>query len=288
MVNALSLVDLYVRDRSKGRGQQKRTWGIEMNEAQETYLKNYSAVDKIDQMLLGWDLTYRSWRWWHAPTRHAKAIAMSKAYSLYLQCAKGTVDPEWKVTPVSGPRFQQRMSLQMVQYKCSNLHNPGDKKMHKNTQMNKKKRGTSDIGLIKCDDHIKRVSYLQYLDEKKQRGAKKTRLCAGNMTLLKQYLNSMKRVHLASCQMYGKKTYMECQICKKHVCFKSGNNMTSLSCCIDFHDDLMYGLGFMDRVELFGVKKSQFKKAYAVEVRKNEIHTKKWMTKYEEDLGDTD
>ncbi len=79
--------DLYVHDCSKGRGQQKRTWGIEMNEAREIYLKNYSAVDKIDQMLLGWDLTYRSWRWWHAPTRHAKAIAMSMAYSLYLQCA---------------------------------------------------------------------------------------------------------------------------------------------------------------------------------------------------------
>jgi hypothetical protein len=94
-----------VQDCSKGRGQQKRTWGIEMNEAQETYLKNYSAIDKIDQMLLGWDLSYRSWRWWHAPTRHAKAFAMSMAYSLYLQCAKGTVDPEWKVTPVSGPRF---------------------------------------------------------------------------------------------------------------------------------------------------------------------------------------
>jgi hypothetical protein len=56
-VNALSLVDLYVRDCSKGRGYQKRTLGTEMNEAQETYLKNYSAADKIDQMLLGWDFT---------------------------------------------------------------------------------------------------------------------------------------------------------------------------------------------------------------------------------------
>jgi hypothetical protein len=61
MFNALLLVDLYVCDRSKGRGQQTRTWGIDMNEAQETYLKNYSVVNKIDQMLLGWDLTYRSW-----------------------------------------------------------------------------------------------------------------------------------------------------------------------------------------------------------------------------------
>ncbi len=62
--------------------------------------------------------------------------------------------------------------------------------------------------------------------------------------------------------------------------------MTSFSCCIDFHDDLMYGLGFMDRVELFGVKKSQFKKANSAEkVKKNKIHMKKWMTKYEEDMG---
>ncbi len=43
--------------------------------------------------------------------------------------------------------------------------------------------------------------------------------------------------------------------------------MSILSCYIDCHDDLMYGLGFMDRVELFGVKKSQFKKAHAMEVK---------------------
>jgi hypothetical protein len=131
---------------------------------------------------------------------------------------------------------------------------------------------------------ISRESHIFYIWIKKNQGGKKTRLCAGNMTLLKQHLNSMKRVHLATCQMCGKKTYMECQICKKHVHFKSGKSMSSLSCCIDFHDDLMYGLGFMDCVELFGVKKSQFKKANAMEVRKNKIHMKNLMTKYEEDV----
>ena len=175
-----------------------------MNEARETYLKNYSAVDKIDQMLLHWDLNYRSWRWWHAPTRYAKAIAMSMAYSLYPQCSEGTVDPEWKVTPVSGPRFCQRMSLQIVQYKCSNLHYPGDEKMRKNTQMKKRNCGTSEVGVIKCDDHIKRVSYAQYLDEKQPRGTKKIRLCAGNMTLLKKHLNSMKRVSIKLSNVWQK------------------------------------------------------------------------------------
>jgi hypothetical protein len=72
-VNALSNVELYVREQNKGRGRNKRTWGIEMNEARETYLKTYSAVDKINQMLLEWEVNYRSWRWWNAPTRHDKA-----------------------------------------------------------------------------------------------------------------------------------------------------------------------------------------------------------------------
>jgi hypothetical protein len=98
-VNAMYSVELYVRERNKG------SWGIEMNEARETYLKAYSAIDKIDQMLLGWDIKYKSWRWWHAPMRHAKAIAMSMEYSLYLQCAESSVDPDWKVVAVSGPRF---------------------------------------------------------------------------------------------------------------------------------------------------------------------------------------
>ncbi len=35
-------------------------------------------------------------------------------------------------------------------------------------------------------------------------------------------------------------------------------------------------------------EKSQFKKANAAEVRKNKIHMKKWMTEYEEDIGDMD
>jgi hypothetical protein len=64
--------------------------------------------------------------------------------------------------------------------------------------------------------------------------------------------------------------------------------MSNFSCCIDFHDDLMYGLGLMDRVELFGIKKSHFKKANAVEVKKNKIHMKKLMKKYSEHIGDMD
>jgi hypothetical protein len=140
--------------------------------------------------------------------------------------------------------------------------------------------------LVECDDHIKRVSYSKYLDEKQPRKGKESRLCSGNMALLKKHLNIMKRVHGTSCNMCGKHTFMECQLCKKHVCFKSGKEGNRLSCCIDFHDDLLYGLGIMDRYELFGVQKSKFKKPPTQEVRNNKSHMQELMTKYQRDIGD--
>ncbi len=210
---------------------------------------------------------------------------MSMAYSLYLQCSEGTMDQEWKVTPVSGPRFWQRMSLQMVQYKPSNLQYPGDVKMCKNTQMNKKKCGTSDIGLMECDNHIKRVSYLLYLDERKPQGGKKTRLCADAIKTTFEHEEGACDI---MSDVWQKKYTWRVRYARSMFVLriKSGKNMSSLSCCIDFHDDLMYGIGLMDSVELFGVKKSQFEKANVVEVRKNMIHMKKLMKKYEEDIGD--
>jgi hypothetical protein len=48
----MSEVGLYVHERNRGEEMKKRTWAIEMNEPRETYLKTYSAVDKIDQTLL--------------------------------------------------------------------------------------------------------------------------------------------------------------------------------------------------------------------------------------------
>jgi hypothetical protein len=48
--------------------------------------------------------------------------------------------------------------------------------------------------------------------------------------------------------------------------------MSSVFSCIDFHDDLLYDLGLMDHVELFGVEKTKFKKATAITEKKNKIH----------------
>jgi hypothetical protein len=100
---------------------------------------------------------------------------MSMAYSLYLQCAKGTVDPEWKVTPVSGSRFWQGMSFQMVQYKCSNLHYPGDEKMCKNTQIKREsveqaKLVLSNVTIISRESPICNTLMKKKQEEQKKLG----------------------------------------------------------------------------------------------------------------------
>jgi hypothetical protein len=81
---------------------------------------------------------------------------------------------------------------------------------------------------------------------------------------------------------------MKCQLCKKHFCFKNERGISSVSHCIDFHDDQLYSLGLMDCVELFGAQKTKFKKATAAEVKKNKIHMRKLMTKYHEDIWEED
>ena len=148
----------------------------------------------------------------------------------------------------------------MVQYKASNKKYPGDEKMRGATQLHKHRQGDNESSTVKCPDNINRVSYERYEQDKKQRrGGKKPRLCSDNLELLKEHLNSIKKTHVAACGYCGEKTYMKCMLCDQHVCFKSGNSITSLTCSIDFHNDRLYGLGYKDHMDMFGVQKSSFK-----------------------------
>ena len=94
-VNLLYEVSNFVRRRECGRDNNKRFWAIEMNEGREIYVKTYSAVDKVDQMLKEWDLVYICWKWWHAPMRHGKSIGYCMAYNMYCECVEGVLNKQW-------------------------------------------------------------------------------------------------------------------------------------------------------------------------------------------------
>ena len=125
-VNSLKEVQLYVRTKEKGRGAQKRKWGIEMNEGRELYLGSYGPIDKLDQALKLWFLFYITWKWWHSPFLHGKAIGMCMAFQMYSECARGDLDPDWKLDkPMTAKQFRQELSTQMCKYKSSDDRYPG-------------------------------------------------------------------------------------------------------------------------------------------------------------------
>ena len=280
-VNALSELKLFVRERSKGQGDTKRIWAIEMNEGRELYLKTYSGVDKIDQLLKEWCMRYVTWRWWHAPANHGKAIAGVMAYALYEQCAEGGVHPDWKMEKcMSAPEFRRKLNRQMCEYRAAALKYPGDEKLREATVYPKKRRGPMRAPQDVVDGTL-RVNWDQYLAAKKPpRGP--SRLCDGNLELMKKHLRSFKRGNGAICNVCGGKTFMKCTLCGVQCCLKNELKASSVSCSIDLHSAKFFGLLRCDRKAVFGEILTTYRKPPVTEVRKNAKHIKGFKDRYYE------
>ena len=96
-VNSLNHCELQREQRERGRGKSKRKWFIEMNPARRLYLSTYGRIDSIDHMINNVKLFYRSWKYWHLPMNHAKALAVVIVYDIYLEVTDGELHPAWKV-----------------------------------------------------------------------------------------------------------------------------------------------------------------------------------------------
>ena len=72
-VNNLSSVKFYVGQKGRGRkkDRSKRVYGIEQNEACETYLSHYYGLDNADHMIKNTGNQYITWKYWHVPYLHA-------------------------------------------------------------------------------------------------------------------------------------------------------------------------------------------------------------------------
>ena len=55
------------------------------NEQRAQYLfASYYRIDCMDHMIKNARLFYRSWKYWHSPMLHEKAMAVVVAYDMYL------------------------------------------------------------------------------------------------------------------------------------------------------------------------------------------------------------
>ena len=128
-VNNLPSCSLSVNRPERGIGDNKRTWGIEWNEARSLYLKTYWAVDNVDHMIKNAALHYKTWKYWHAPYNHAHAMAIIAAYDMYKYCCEGLGDPDWFVEEskrMSFWDFRMLLSVQMLEWNQAAGLLPGD------------------------------------------------------------------------------------------------------------------------------------------------------------------
>ncbi len=267
-VNCLNMVRLFVELRERGRGESKRSWGIEMNDARRMYLSTYFRIDVADHLIKNAAIFYRTWKYWHAPKNHALALVIVLAHDIYLECAEAKVKSEWFIEEKKRKsffEFRHLLSKQMLTYSPKNLQYPGDERMRAVTGIKKVDRtgtGKKKVG---------RVSLEQL------RAAKKTRLC-GNLSKICKHTSSIGRNNHANvCAWCGEGgAYTHCGACmaqtgKKvplHYNCKAGPGK-GLLCFYHYHDDKHFGLGKNDKSQLLNQPKWEWKKATKRAVKEN-------------------
>jgi hypothetical protein len=85
-INNLPSANLYVTIKERGKHPNRRYWGIEQNEARQTYLGHYYGINNVDHMIKNAKIRYTTWKYWHALFLHALSIAVIAAYDMYIEC----------------------------------------------------------------------------------------------------------------------------------------------------------------------------------------------------------
>jgi hypothetical protein len=91
-VNNLPSLQLYVKQRDRGKGADKRVWAIKQNEARETYLNHYYGMDVANHMVKNTANKYITWKYWHSAYLHAQSMVVVAMYDMYKECCEGLLD----------------------------------------------------------------------------------------------------------------------------------------------------------------------------------------------------
>ena len=201
----------FIEARSRGRKSNKRHYVIEQNQARLLYLKTYSRIDSLDHLIRNCKINYRTWKYWHAPVNHAKALAIVIAYDMYLKICEGQLDPRFKVDdPVDFFTFRDILSIQLCRYDPHLQEYPGDEKMRMVTQLDvarrahKKQRKTNIPG-----DGSGNITFQQYNDIRKR-----TKRICYSLSDYEKYVKTIKpHKNAAKCAVCGEITYKRCQLC---------------------------------------------------------------------------
>lgn len=264
-VNNLPSVSLYVTQKSRGRGEMKRVWGIEQNEARQTYLSFYWAVDNLDHMIQEARIRFISWKYWHAPYLHCMAMVVVAAYDMYKECCEGKLDAEWYVPEgqrMDFRKFRLLLSEQMLEYDPTDNKYPGDDKFRVVTQQPKKRRKSQSTGSASVSSDGVTAESLN--------AAKSGRICT-TIDKFETHCQSMFIVSNANpCEVCGKKTLWRCGLCgNKPVCVLQNKTWKGGSCICRLHNESFFGLTRSDKEDVHNGKKVQWRPPSAATIRRN-------------------
>jgi hypothetical protein len=248
-VNGISACSLYAHTKERGQSKlnMKRKWAIEMNEARELYLRTYGAVDRIDHLIKNCKMTYRSWKYWHSAMIHGKRLAVTVAYDMYLECAEGMLEQDWKVRrPVDFHRFREKLAIQMLQYSPKNNIYPGDDKFRVSTQVPKKKRRRTSISVATDQAAVESIELRGngLIGREALEGAQ-GHLCGflDDLLLHEQSVEQFPNRGHQVCACCGKPTYTRCMKCPGNPAFHLTKPKGRInSCFIHYHNTSSFGL----------------------------------------------
>jgi len=256
-VNALNSCRLFVSERKRGNGRDERKWVIEMNDARYLYLKTYGTIDTIDSLIKKCHLGYRCRKYWHSAMLHGIALVVVVAYDMYLEAARGSLRPEWKIEhPMDFHQFRDRLSGQMLKYNPAMKLYPGDSKFRVSTQMNKKKQNRLNAMHKKIRLSSKSISSggTSCLDVEEYREALRSEHFCTDSTNLQSTCVPMCRIHqslvaivsgvIKRRTLYAKNVVFGCTISHK------GERIVTKPCSLYYHDPDCFGFGYVDYKEL--------------------------------------
>ena len=284
-VNCLNNVALYVRTKERGRGDNKRRWAIEMNEARDYYLKSYGKLDTIDGHIRAHRIFYKSWKYWHNAKNHGLGFVLLTTYDMYRECAEGDLDPDWKCNIVPYWDFLDELATQMLQYNPQKLLLPGDEKLRLHTQINKKRKRLVQRDYNKDPEEGMSEEQIRVALIGKRNVV--PRLC-GDLKNIGEHVDAMiTKTYASKCEVCGKTAYSYCSICKVTLHFfqQKGKNLpTHKRCFLLYHDTGFFGLSRSDTA-VFNKKLNAWIAPTCTVIEKNRTFVRKVIKKIEK--GDT-
>lgn len=176
---------------------------------------------------------------------HGKAMAVTVAYDMYLECCEGNLDAAWFIQkPVSFHVFREKLAKQMLSYNPTKRKYAGDEHFRLSTQQPKKRRPWGSIASSSSSSSNCPSTFLTAADF----AANESRCGCGDLSKLMLHLASVEQVTTSSsktCVVCGERAYHECTICGKAM-HKNPSGGRSVACFFYYHSSTFLGLARCD------------------------------------------